>query len=298
MIEYPEAVTIARQITERLNGKRIVAGVRGNAPHKFAFYSGTPEEYANILQGKRMGQAEPHASLIKVSIDPGYVLLLGCGGERILYHESAATLPKKHQLMLQFEDDTYLTVSVQGWGFAQLWPCEAMAEKLHGDQGKIPPLSDAFTYDYFNGLFDELKAGDPRAIKFFVISKPGVLGVGNGYLQDILFRAKLHPRRRAVEITKRERRALYKAIRATLQQAVDGCGRDTEHDLFDETGHYWKLLDSRTVGMPCPECGTPIEKISFLGGASYFCPSCQALPEAEQKDKRTTKTKTKKMTRL
>ena len=75
---------------------------------------------------------------------------------------------------------------------------------------------------------------------------------------------------------------------------MDAGGRDTEHDLFDETGHYWKLLDSRTVGMPCPVCGTLIEKISFLGGASYFCPSCQELPEAEQKDKRATKTKTKK----
>lgn len=294
MIEYPEAVTIARQITERLNGKRIAAGVRGNAPHKFAFYSGTPEEYATILQGRQVGLAEPHGSLIKVNIDPGYVLVLGGGGERILYHASPATLPRKHQLMLQFEDDTSLTVSVQGWGFAQLWPCEQMAEKLHGDQGKLPPLSEAFTYDYFNGLFEQLEADDSRAIKYFVISKPGVLGVGNGYLQDILLRAKLHPRRRAAQITKPQRRALYKAIRSTIQLAVDAGGRDTEHDLFDETGHYWKLLDSRTVGMPCPTYGTLIEKISFLGGASYFCPSCQELPEAEQKDKRATRAKTRK----
>ncbi|HEY3342121.1 MAG TPA: hypothetical protein VGK81_08895, partial [Anaerolineae bacterium] len=239
MIEYPEAVTIARQITERLNGKRIVAGVRGNTPHKFAFYSGTAEEYARLLPGKQVGPAEPHGSLIKVSIDPGYVLVLGGGGERILFHASGARLPKRHQLLLQFEDDTSLTVSVQGWGFAQLWPCEMVADKLHGDQGKLPPLSDEFTYDYFCGLFDQLEAGDPRAIKFFVISKPGVLGVGNGYLQDILFRAKLHPRRRAVEIMKRERRALYKAIRSIIQQAVDAGGRDTEHDLFDQPGCYW-----------------------------------------------------------
>jgi formamidopyrimidine-DNA glycosylase len=189
MIEYPEAVTIARQITERLNGKRIVAGVRGNAPHKFAFYSGTAEEYANIIQGKQIGQAEPHGSLIKVNIDPGYVLMLGGGGERIL------------------------------------------------------------------------------------------------------FRARLHPRRRAVEISKRERRALYKAIRSTIQQAVDGGGRDTEHGLFDEPGRYYKLLDSRTVGAPCPECGTPIEKISFLGGASYFCPTCQVLPETEKHTPRAARVK-------
>jgi formamidopyrimidine-DNA glycosylase len=294
MIEYPEAVTIARQITERLAGKRIAAGIRGNAPHKFAFYSGTPEEYASALQGRQVGLAEPHGSLIKVNIDPGYVLVLGGGGERILYHASAATLPRKHQLLLQFDDGTALSVSVQGWGFAQLWSCDQMAEKLHGDEGKLPPLSDAFTYDYFNGLFEQLEADDPRAIKYFVISKPGVLGVGNGYLQDILLRAKLHPRCRAAQISKPQRRALYKAVRTTLQQAVDAGGRDTEHDLFDAPGHYPKLLDSRSVGLPCPVCGTLIEKISFLGGAAYFCPSCQVLPAADQKDKRASRTKTGK----
>jgi formamidopyrimidine-DNA glycosylase len=282
MIEYPEAVTIARQITDRLNGKRIVAGVRGNAPHKFAFYSGTPEEYAEALRDKRVGHAEPHGSQIIVNIDPGYALVLGCGGERIIYHTSAASLPKKHQLSLQFEDDTYLTVNVQGWGFAQLWTCESLPEKLHDEPGKCAPLSDAFSDDYFNSLFEQLPPDDPRAIKFFIISKPGVLGVGNGYLQDILFRARLHPRRRAAEITKRERRALYKAIRTTLQQAVDGGGRDTERDLFDEPGRYPKLLDSRSAGQPCPVCGTPIEKISFLGGAAYYCPVCQVLPESEK----------------
>jgi formamidopyrimidine-DNA glycosylase len=78
-----------------------------------------------------------------------------------------------------------------------------------------------------------------------------------------------------VDVGKREQRALYKAVRETLKQAVDLGGRDTEHDLHDCPGHYKKLLDSRNVGLPCPECGTPIQKQAFLGGAIYFCPKCQ-----------------------
>ena len=108
-----------------------------------------------------------------------------------------------------------------------------------------------------------------------MISEPGVAGVGNGYLQDILFRAKIHPKRRVVDISEPERRALYDATRETLGQAAELGGRDTERDLYNKRGKYVRILDSRTKGNPCPECGTPIEKTQYLGGAAYFCPSCQ-----------------------
>jgi len=122
-----------------------------------------------------------------------------------------------------------------------------------------------------------LESGDPRSIKYFMISKPGILGVGNGYLQDMLFKAKIHPRRRVVQITEAEKQALYQSIRDTLQKASELGGRDTERDLYDHPGGYVRIMDNRNAGKPCPECGMPIEKASYLGGAVYFCPKCQAL---------------------
>ena len=44
---------------------------------------------------------------------------------------------------------------------------------------------------------------------------------------------------------------------------------------YGNRGEYVRILDSKTKGKPCPECGTPIEKIQYLGGACYLCPSCQ-----------------------
>lgn len=275
MIELPEALTIARQMSETLKGKRVASGVRGNSPHKFAFYNRPPEEYEAILRGKTMGEATGHGKLILANLEPDHVLILGDGGERILYHQSEKTLPKKHQFLLHFEDGTFLSVSVQGWGFAQLFHQSEVASHPYVDPARVSPLSDAFTYAYFQGLFGELEEEDSRSAKLFLISKPGVLGIGNGYLQDILFRAKIHPRRRVVDLAEAERRALYEAIRETLRQATDLGGRDTERDLHDRPGGYRKILDSRSVGQPCPECGTPIEKIQYLGGATYFCPRCQ-----------------------
>jgi formamidopyrimidine-DNA glycosylase len=277
MIEIPEATTIARQINAGLVGKRIADGTRGNSPHKFAFYNHTPEEYAEILKDKRIGQSEINGPLILTAIEPEHTLILGGGGERIIYHTSAATLPAKHQLYLHFSDDTYLTVTVQGWGSAFLLRQSEVPNHPFVNLRNPSPLSDDFTQEYFHGLFAALEPGDSHSIKYFMITKPGVLGIGNGCLQDILWHACLHPRRRAVSLGDGEQQALYTAIRETLRQMVDGGGRDGDNDLFDHPGGYQRILYSKSVGQPCPSCGTPIEKAAYLGGAVYFCPSCQKM---------------------
>jgi len=275
MIELPEALTIARQMSQELKGRRIESGLRGNAPHKFAFYNRPAEEYAAILKGKTMGEATDYGGGILAAVEPDYVLVLGGGGERILFHPDEKTLPKKHQLWLHFEDGAYLTVTVQGWGYAQLRHRSEIADLPPAPAKRVSPLSEAFSLAYFQGLCGELEAQDARSVKFFVISKPGVWGVGNGYLQDILFRAKLHPRRRAIDLAAAERQALYEAVKETLKQAVELGGRESERDLYNRPGGYRRLLDSKKLGQPCPNCGTPIEKMQYLGGSSYFCPRCQ-----------------------
>ena len=277
MIEIPEATTIARQINAGLTGKHIADGCRGNSPHKFAFYNHTPEEYAEILKEKSIGTTSVNGSFILVSIEPEHTLLLGCGGEHIVYHTSAAALPAKHQLLLHFSDDTYLTVTVQGWGSALLLRQSEVPNHPYIHLHSPSPLSDDFTPEYFSGLFATLESGDSRSVKYFMITKPGVLGIGNGCLQDILWHARLHPRRRAVSLGDAEQQALYIAIRETLHQMVDGGGRDGDTDLFDHPGGYHRILYSKSVGQPCPACSAPIDKAAYLGGAVYFCPSCQKL---------------------
>ncbi len=275
MIELPEAYTIAQQIAETLKGKVIERGVRGNSPHKFAFYNREPEEYESILNGRTIGGAYQLANMIMVPAEPDFVIGLGCGGERILYHENESTLPKKHQLLLQFTDGTYLSVSVQGWGAALLLEeSEVETHPFCGGRGPSP-LSDEFTLDYFLGLFGTLKENDPASAKYFAITKPGVAGMGNGCLQDILFNAGIHPRRRVISLSDDEKRAFYEAIRTTVREMTDLGGRDSDYDLFGRPGGYRRILHSKVVGRPCPKCGTPIEKTAFLGGASYFCPTCQ-----------------------
>ena len=275
MIELPETVVIAEQMNRTLKGKRITEGNRGNTSHKFAFANGTSEAYAAIFAGKMVGESWGHGSSLLTRIEPGYTLVLGCGGERIVFHEDASTLPKKHQLFIRFADETYLTVTISGWGNTFLLPQAEAGQHQHVQEDRITPLSDAFTWDYFRQLFDTLKAESKASLKYFIISEPGVWGIGNGCLQDILFHAKLHPKRRAVEISEHERHALYTSIRTTLREMGDQGGRSSEVDLYGQPGGYQRILDSKTVGQPCPVCGAPIEKAQYLGGAIYFCEECQ-----------------------
>ncbi len=255
--------------------KRIVFGNQGNASHRFAFYSQPPQPYETILEGKQISGATDHGSAILISLEPDYVLVLGGGGEKILHHQNDETFPKKYHLLLKFHDDTWLTVTVQGWGNAMLLLQSEASTHSHIGKSRVSPLSDAFTFKHLQGSISTLDESDPRSIKYFLIGEPGVWGVGNGYLQDILNRAKIHPRRRAAELSNDERRVLHQEIRETLSQAVDQRGRDTERDLYNLPGSYRCIMDRRSVGQPCSGCGTPIEKIRYLGGACYICPQCQ-----------------------
>jgi formamidopyrimidine-DNA glycosylase len=271
MLELPEMMTIAEQMNHELKGKRIESGNRGNSPHKFAFYNRGPKEYEEIPVGKTVGEVTGYGNWIFAPLEPGFMLVLGCMGGRILFHQNEDTLPKKYHLMLRFEDQTYLTVTIHMWGAIKLMG-ESEAVDFHTT---LTPISDEFTYECFEQLLGDYEEKDKKSIKYFMISGPGVLGIGNSYLQDILFRAKIHPKRLVADINDEECRGLHGAIRETMKKAIELGGRYDERDLYNNPGRYIRILDSKAKGNPCPACGTTIEKIQYLGGASYFCPGCQ-----------------------
>ncbi len=277
MIELPEAVVISKQIYETLKGKRIKQGNRGNSPHKFSFASGDDAYYRENLAGRTIERSWAHGGAIMIHLDSGKNQIVGGGGERIAYHESEATLPPKRQLELEFEDGTWFTVSIQGWGLTCLVDDEGIKDFpwLISDRPLV--VEDGFTEEYFLSLFRSLPDGDKRAIKYFMISQPGVFGIGNGCLQEILFEAGIHAKRLAGEMSIDEQKTLYTATKQIIGDMIEAGGRDCELDLFGRAGGYVRLLHAKKVGWPCPKCGTPIEKTVFLGGACYFCPQCQQL---------------------
>jgi formamidopyrimidine-DNA glycosylase len=278
MIELPEVVTIARQIRNEFVGKRIEAVSIAEDRPKFMFLNEDLGTYDARLVGRKIGAVTGNGKWIFSTLDSGDTLLLGEMFGRILYVPPSGTLPKKVHGTVVFEDGGRLIVTIQAWGgFQVLTPEELAAHPYAGNLG-ISPIGDEFTPGRLDAVLDNSGDWSRKPIKAFLVHEGNVCGVGNGYLQDVLFRAKLSPKRKVPDLSPDERKRLHRAIVATLSEAIEKGGRDTEVDLYGQPGRYVPILDRRVKDTPCPDCGTPIEKISYLGGSCYVCPSCQPPP--------------------
>jgi formamidopyrimidine-DNA glycosylase len=275
MFELPEFITLARQLNESVAGTTIERGSLGNSPHKFVWTNRTHDEFAALTSSKTIGQAMARGKWLFIPVEPGYVLLIGeCGG-RLLYHPPGAQLPAKYHLWLSFADGSALTALTQMWGAYELYVAGEEQERQYVKGMRPTPVDAEFTFGYFSDLIDSLVAGEKRSVKGLLTQDQLIPGLGNAIAQDIMFHARLNPRRALAELDPAQRRALYDAILTTVQAGIDGGGRNDERDLYDQPGGYVRLMDNRAVGRACPNCGTAIAKIQYLGGACYFCPQCQ-----------------------
>jgi formamidopyrimidine-DNA glycosylase len=275
VFELPECVTLARQMRETLSGKTVERGRLGNSPHKFVWYNRKPAEFERLTKGKKVGPAVARGRWMVVPLEPGYVFVVGeCGG-RMLYHEPGADLPAKYHLLLEFEDKSALSVTTQMWGAMELFEKGKEQERKYIKGMRPTPADKEFTFRYFSGLVDELLQGEKRSVKGLLTQDQLIAGLGNSVAQDIMFRARLHPRRSIADLSPAQRRALHDAIIKTVREVVARGGRSDELDLFGRPGGYERIMSSKTAGKPCPECGAKIQKMAFLGGTCYFCPKCQ-----------------------
>lgn len=275
MIELPEAVNLAGQLRENASGKEINDVVVGQSPHKYAFYA-EPDQYGLLLKGKKIEGAQSSGGYVEILVE-GEVSILFGDGARILLHYDRAAVPGKHQLLIEFTDGSLISATVQA--YAMLY-CQERAKIDNKyfliSRAKPSPLTDEFNTSYFTNLVNESKAN--LSAKAFLATEQRIPGLGNGVLQDILFKAKIHPRTKLERLTEEQRGALFASLKKVLKKMTEMGGRDTERDLFGNQGGYRTLMCKNTVGSECPVCGTVIVKEAYLGGSVYYCPRCQPLP--------------------
>lgn len=275
MFELPEMVTLANQMKHALRGKTVRSGQLGNSPHKFVWYNRSHDEFRRLTESKTVGEAGAKGKWLFLPLEPGYVLLMGeCGG-KVLYHDPGGSAPKKYHLYIAFADDSFLTATTQMWGAFELYQKGEEQERQYVKGMRTTPIEPSFTFDYFCELTDALAEGKSRSVKGLLTQDQLIPGLGNAISQDILFRARLHPRHPISDLGTGERRALYDSILDTVNAAIAAGGRYDEYDLHGKRGGYVRIMDKNAVGRPCPECGGEIEKTAYLGGACYFCPHCQ-----------------------
>ena len=267
MLELPEVLNLSRQLDAELKGRRIASAGRGNSPHKFAFFKPSEEETAKTLAGRKVAAVRGVGKYIYFDLKPKALFSIAEMDGRILFHGKGASLPAKYQLLVRFEDGAALTATVGLWGFF------GVGGVVPVDQSKtIDPLGPEFTLSCFERLFTEYpKPSHP--IKAFLINRPRLRGFGNGYMQEMLFRAGILPTRRVSSLDRDERKRLHRAVRGVLADATRMGGSADACDIYGRPGRYVKAVGARVEA--CTSCGTPIAKRSFLGGATRYCPGCQ-----------------------
>jgi len=273
-MELPEITVLSRQMREELVGRRIVEVEVSNEK----CLNMPLERLHDSIVGKTVTSVEGRGKWIFIGINRDQVLLFNTGmGADVIHFNVGDELPEKYHIKFAFEDGSGFTVRVWWFCYLHLVPSDELAEhKLTGDLG-MSPMDDGFTLDYFK----ELLRGRRGGIKSFLTNQRNVSGIGNVYIQDILFNAKLHPLRKIPTLSEDETESLYRSMQSVLKESIEMGGLAYEKDFYGKHGGYGKeqYKIAYKPDEPCPECGTTIQKIKTGSTASFICPNCQPLPE-------------------
>ena len=134
------------------------------------------------------------------------------------------------------------------------------------------PVEEGFTFERFSKEI----AGRNVNLKTVLVGKDAaVVGLGNAAFQDIIYRAHLHPKRKASELNAAEQQALFEAIQYVVKQRINFGGKNQFVDFYGKQGSYTPAMGPNMKGKICTECGADVAKLSFGGGQIYLCPECQ-----------------------
>lgn len=277
-IELPEASILAEQMRTELIEKQVATLELKDYKkmQRIGFINRDITEFNQLIKGK-IKTITSRGNLIILKFDNALNLLLGPEyGGKIRYFPKEETVLTKFHLSVHFSDKSALTITLTGIGMVQALKDEDLqANYLYRrDFSQVPsPLDrDKFTIKSFSKNLSSRNVN----IKSALVGKDAVLvGLSNSAFQDIIYRAKIHPKRKASSLNVSETNALYNAVRLLITERIKLGGKEQFTDLSGRQGRYVPAMGPNMKGQACPTCGTKIEQLSLGGGIVFFCPKCQ-----------------------
>jgi len=278
-IELPEARILSKQMNKELRGKQIRTCQLQDYQklQRIGFINKNLSDF-DRLTGGRVESVVSRGNVIRVKLDNGMNLILAPEyGGRILYHTKNSVAPEQFHLKLRFSDDTALTVALTSMGVIQALKDDELENSYVYKRdflSKAPSPMDEkeFTFEQFTKNLTDKTVN----IKSALVGKEAVVvGLSNSAFQDVLYRAKIHPKRKASSLTESEKRALYDAVRLVVQERIQAGGKNQFIDLYGKQGSYAPAMGPNMKDQACPTCGTKVQKLSLGGGQIYLCPKCQ-----------------------
>jgi formamidopyrimidine-DNA glycosylase len=276
-VELPEAKILADQMNQELLGKQVKSCVVKDCERlqKIGMVDKDLTTFNHLVDAK-IERVASRGNVILVEFDNKKDLIVGLeyGGE-LFYHRTPNDVTRFH-LRMDFNDNTILTVRLTSMGVIQLLNASDLDKsyvyKRDFDLTKMSPTDDNFTSEQFSKQL----ATQNKMLKAVLVGKDAiVVGASNSTFQDILYRAKIHPKRKASELSTDEMQRLYESIKFVMNERIRLNGKKDFQDLYQKHGSYIAAMGPNMKNQACPGCGTPIEKISHGGGQVYLCPTCQ-----------------------
>ena len=282
MPELPEVETIKRDLREHgVVGSRIE---HAEVLDPALVEGGSPAEFAGRLSGTAISGARRRAKHLVVELDSGDAAVFQpkIGGQLLLVppvEEPTTAL----MLVLHLDGDRRLFLRDEtGYTRAHVVN-EAELEERFSSLGP-EPLGDGFGEDYLRDRLSSRRA----QIKPLLLDQKVVAGIGNIYADEILYDARLHPRRKANSLSRDEWDGLHAAILENLRAGIEHRGTTFSlyRDVLGRKGRHQEYLRVfLRAGKPCPEgCGGKVVKEQVGGRATFLCPACQSEdgPKREQ----------------
>lgn len=275
MPELPEVESAARDLHAQLAGQRLGALARLSWPKVL---EDGEAAFREALEGQVVARVGRRAKWIVAETASGrrWGMHLRMSGAAIV-RPAGAPAPDAHtHLVWPLEDGRRLDWrDVRKFGRWRLLGPEAWAA-LDGAHG-LEPLSEAFTEQALVALL----GGQGRALKPWLLDQRHVAGLGNIYVDEALWFARLHPLRSAGSLSPEEVGALHAAIKGVLRRAIEHGGstfRDYRNGYGEIGGHQDHFRAYGQGGKPCARCQAPIMRSVVGQRGTHHCPECQAAP--------------------
>ncbi len=279
MPELPEVETIRAQLAARIPG-RAFAHVEVHDPKLVA--PETPEGFAAQVAGRRVAGLDRRGKYLLIDLDEQDTLAVHLRMTGRLHWRAPGDEGEPERFLrarFHLDDGSTLTFGdMRRFGRAWIVPgTPAEREGYWTARVGVEPLTARFTARVLEGLLE----GRRGPIKAVLLNQALVAGLGNMYVDEALFGARIHPERAAGTLGADEIRRLHRAIRDRLAAAVaaGGASIDSYRDGLGEKGGMQDLLRVHLHrGEPCPRCGTEILKTRVAQRGTYWCPRCQPEP--------------------
>ena len=269
MPELPEVETTVRDLRPHAVG-RTFTKVQALVPRMVRTPS--PEAFTAGLVGRTVGAVERRGKYIVVPLDQGTLVVHLMMGGAVRWSAPGAGDPVRFTCFRFHLDDGSELWLVNPRTLGGVWLVSDAADVVGGLGPE--PLDDDFTV----AVLTQRLAGRSSPIKPLLLDQGVVAGVGNIYADESLFLAGIRPERSAADLSPVEMARLHGAIREALAKGVRLRGTSFD-DYVNPDGSPGAHQDQTNVfrreGQPCPQCGAPVQKKTFRGRGTHYCPNCQ-----------------------